>query len=254
MPKRSWTTRQTLVTIAALLMVLLFAVPTPAQTVNNSIYAALLKAYVHNGRVNYRGFKSEETRLDRYLAVLAGVKPADLSRDERFAFYINLYNAWTIKLILTGYPGVTSIKDLGGFLSTPWKKKIVRSDGQVLTLDQVEHEILRPEFKDPRVHFAINCAALSCPPLASEPYRGDSLNQQLDAAATAFINRSDRNYLEDETLHVSRIFKWFSEDFGGAVVDFVLKYAKGDLLSQLQQKHDDLRVKYLSYDWSLNGK
>jgi hypothetical protein len=186
------------------------------------------------------------------LGVLAQVDPDALSHDARFAFYINAYNAWTLKLILTGYPGVASIKDLGSFFSSPWKKKIVKIHGETLTLDQIEHEILRPEFKDPRVHFAINCAALSCPPLRSEPYEADRLDAQLDAATIAFINRTDRTYMQGDTLYVSRIFKWFNEDFKPDVEGFVRRYARDGLKAKLDAV-DKIKVRYLDYDWSLNG-
>lgn len=222
--------------------------------VDHSIYADLLKRYVHQGNVDYRGFKMEEQELDKYLEVLENVDSKSLSGNEQFAFYINAYNAWTIKLILSGYPGVKSIKDLGNILKSPWKKKICRIDGDVVTLDDIEHHILRPRFKDPRVHFAINCAAMSCPPLASEPFLGSILDQQLDDATRAFINNPKRNYLEENTLYVSRIFKWFSEDFNDDVIGFFLKYAKGNLKKELEVKKNSIRIKYLYYDWSLNGK
>ena len=134
--------------------------------VDNTLYAELLAKYVKNGVVNYQGFKEEEDKLDRYLQILEGTNTESLSHNEQFAFYINAYNAWTIKLVLTGYPGIESIKDLGGFFTSPWKKSIARIDGKVLTLDQIENDILRPRFADPRVHFAINCASKSCPPSA----------------------------------------------------------------------------------------
>ena len=183
-----------------------------ATDVDHSSYAALLEQHVSSGVVDYRGFKDDESRLDEYLKVLEAVNTADLSRNEQFAFFINAYNAWTIKLILTGYPGIDSIKDLGNLLKGPWKKKIARIDGKLLTLDDIEHKILRPRFKDPRVHFAVNCASKGCPPLHSEPYYGSTLEQQLDEVTRGFINDQGRNRLEDQTLYVSRIFKWFSKE------------------------------------------
>jgi len=222
--------------------------------VDHSIYANLLKKYVHQGNVDYRGFKMEESKLDQYLKVLENVDSKSLSRNEQFAFYINAYNAWTIKLILSGYPGIKSIKDLGNILKTPWKKKISRIDGDVITLDDIEHHILRPKFKDPRVHFAINCAALSCPPLWSQPFLGSTLDRQLDDATRAFINNSKRNYLDGETLYVSRIFKWFGKDFDEDIIGFFLTYANDHLKNELKVKKNKIKVKYLHYDWSLNGK
>ena len=224
------------------------------DTVNHGLYVELLEKYVQNGAVDYRGFKNAEIKLDQHLKFIEETDTKKLSRDEQFAFYINAYNAWTIKLILSGYPGIKSIKDLGSIFKSPWKKQIVRIDGNIITLDHIEHDILRPGFKDPRVHFAINCAAKSCPPLRPEPYRADILNRQLDEMARAFINDSRRNRLEGRTLYVSSIFKWFSEDFDNDVVGFFLKYAQGDLKKQLEDSKSKIKVKYLDYDWSLNGK
>ena len=224
-----------------------------AQVVDNSIYAELLGKYVKDGVVDYQGFKSEEVKLDRYLRVLEKIDTGTLSRNEQFAFYVNAYNAWTIKLILSGYPGIKSIKDLGSLFKSPWKKKICRIDGDVITLDDIEHNILRPKFKDPRVHFAINCAAKSCPPLRSEPYLEDRLDQQLDEMTSAFINDPASNRYDDRTLYVSSIFKWFAEDFNNDVVSFFLKYAQGKLKRQLESNKGEIKVKYLDYDWSLNG-
>ncbi len=221
--------------------------------VDNSIYALLLKKYVNAGKVDYAGFKSEEAKLDQYLKILENVDPEVLSRNEKFAFYANVYNAWTIKLILSGYPGISSIKDLGNLLRSPWKKKIVRIAGEVISLDHVEHEILRPRFKDPRVHFAINCAAKSCPPLRPEPFSGAILDEQLNDSTRSFINDPNSYRLENNELYVSRIFKWFAEDFEDDALGFFLEYATGDLLEKLKAKADRITVKYLPYDWSLNG-
>ena len=224
------------------------------ETVDHKLFGELLKKYVKNGVVDYQGFKKEEARLEAYLKILEKVNTERLSRDERFAFYVNAYNGWTIKLILTGYPGIQSIKDLGSIFKSPWKKKICRIDGKVITLDDIEHNILRPRFKDPRVHFAVNCASKGCPPLLPEPYAGARLDQQLNHVTRAFINDPKRNRLEGGTLFVNRIFKWFSEDFNNDVVGFFLQYAEGDLKKKLETNREKIRVQYLDYDWSLNGK
>ena len=223
------------------------------QLIDNTIYGKLLQKYVINGKVDYKGLKSEESRLDSYLDQIASIDPDKLSSNQRFAFYINAYNAWTLKLILTHYPGISSIKDIGGFFFSPWKKDIVHINGAKVTLDHIEHDILRPEFKDPRVHFAINCAAVSCPPIANFPFDGNHLDEQLDAQAKAFINTPKSNYIKGDILWVSRIFKWFGEDFNYKIYDFVLSYAQGDFKRQLAAKKEQINVKYLDYDWSLNG-
>jgi len=229
------------------------AAPTQAATVNHEIWADLLGKYITPGGVDYTGFKTEEDRLDQYLKVLEDTDPEKLHRNEQYAYFINAYNAWTIKLILSGYPGVKSIKDFGTIFKSPWQKKWVRIKGKVITLDDVEHNILRPRFKDPRVHFAINCSAASCPPLRPEPYLGHTLEKQLDDSTHSFVNDANSYRLEGNTLYVSRIFKWFSEDFNEDALGFYLKYAEGELKKQLAQKKDTLRVKYLHYDWSLNS-
>lgn len=228
------------------------AASTLASTVNHDIWADLLGRYVKPGGVNYTGFKKEEGRLDQYLKVLENTDPERLSPNEQYAYYINAYNAWTIKLILSGYPDVKSIKDFGTILKSPWQKKWVRINGEVVTLDHLEHDILRPRYKDPRVHFAINCSAASCPPLRPEPYLADTLDQQLDDSTRSFINDPDSYRLEGNTLYVSRIFKWFSEDFNEDVLGFYLKYAEGELKEKLTARKNRIQVKYLPYNWSLN--
>ncbi len=224
------------------------------SAVDHSLYGELLKKYVIKGKVNYAEIKTEEAKLIQYLKVLEKVDPDSLSRDEQFAFYVNAYNAWTIKLILTKYPDIKSIRELGLLNSGPWKKKVVRLQGEMVSLDHIEHDILRPRFNDPRVHFAINCAAKSCPPLRSEPYRADVLNQQLDDSTRSFINNPKSYRLEGRDLHVSRIFKWFSEDFNEDPLGFFLKYANGELKKDLAAKSEKINVKYLEYDWSLNRR
>jgi hypothetical protein len=224
-----------------------------ALPVDHSIYAGLLAKHVVAGAVDYQGFKKDESRLDAYLRILEGVNTADLPREEQYAFFINAYNAWTIKLILTSYPGIDSIKDLGNLLKSPWKIKIARIDGKILTLDDIEHKILRPRFKDPRIHFAVNCASKGCPPLRSEPYEGSILDHQLDEVTRGFINDPTQNRLADQTLHVSRIFKWFSKDFDNDVIGFFIQYAEDDLKERLIAAGNGIKLRYLDYDWSLNG-
>jgi hypothetical protein len=239
--------------LAAVLVLL--AIPAESlPAVDHSIYGELLDRYNRDGWVDYAGFKREEHRLNDYLAILAEVDPAALPQSEQFAFYVNAYNAWTIKLILTGYPGLTSIKDLGSLFKSPWKKKFVRLNSQTVTLDHIEHDILRPRFKDPRVHFAINCASKGCPPLLGQPFTGDRLDQQLDLAARRFINDTRFNRLEENTLYVSRIFKWFGEDFDHDIIGFFRRYAEGGLKKRLDAVKAGIGISYLDYDWSLNGE
>jgi hypothetical protein len=224
------------------------------DAVDNSLYADLLSKYVKDGVVNYQGFKNEEDRLDAYLKVLEQTDTSKLHRDEQLAFYINTYNATTIKLILGAYPEITSIWDLGGrFFNKPFDKEIVRIEGKTISLDDLEHGIIRTRFEEPRVHFAVNCASKSCPPLISEPYQGSALDHQLTAATRAFLNDPQKNYLDGKKLYVSKIFKWFKEDFTSGVVSFFIQFADEELKGKLVENRDKIKVKHLDYDWSLNG-
>ena len=241
---------------SALLVILDLVVTTTvlaAEVVDHGKYARLLSRHVHAGKVDYQGFKKDEAMLNQYLDELDQVNPDALDRTEAMAFYINLYNAWTIKLILSKFPDLKSIKDLGGIFQSPWKKKIVRLNGQKVSLDHIEQDILRPRYKDPRVHFAVNCASKSCPPLISEPYEGQKLDDQLNKATEYFINDPTSNYLKGDTLYVSRIFKWYVEDFQVGIIGFFRKFARGDLLKKLQQTSEKFKIDYLDYDWTLNS-
>jgi hypothetical protein len=240
--------------LIAIVVFIHFPGPVKAQqAVDHSSYASLLKAHVNHGHVDYKGFKEDEKKLDQYLVRLEKVSPQKLDRDEQMAFYINVYNAWTLKLILKNYPGVKSIKDLGTIFKSPWKKKFVKVDGKTVTLDHIEHDILRPMFKDPRVHFAVNCASISCPPLMNKPYTGADLDNQLDGVANNFINDPKSNFVKDDVLHVSRIFKWFGEDFDNDILGYVRSYAQADLAQKIANAENNLKIRYLDYDWSLNG-
>ena len=225
-----------------------------AGTVDHSIYGALLGKYVKNGVVDYAGLKREEEALNLYLDQLERVRTQDLSKNEQLAFYINAYNAKAIKLVLMGYPRIRSIKEMGSVWSSPLKKQLCKIDGNFASLDDIEHQIIRTEFQDPRTHFALNCASKSCPPLLSEPYRGDVLDRQLDSSARAFINDPLSNTLEADTLYLSKIFYWYEGDFQEGVLGFFMKFAEPDLRKQLEERADRIKIEYLDYDWSLNGK
>lgn len=187
------------------------------------------------------------------------VDPAALARDDRLAFWINLYNAATVELVLENHP-VASIKDIdgGGLFGSPWKIERVTVAGRALTLDQIEHEIIRPEFGDPRIHFAVNCASVGCPPLASEAYVGARLDAQLDAACRRALN--DPTWVDlsgctgsygDGTIRLTKLFDWFRDDFGGddAVRDFIATYRPADAF---RLRNTTCTLEYDDYDWRLN--
>lgn len=223
----------------------------------HSIWSELLGVHVSNGVVDYQGFKQSEARLDEYLQLLDETDPAKLERDAALALYINGYNACTVKLILDNFENekpVSSIKKLGGFFSGPWKVKFCRIGGDVFTLDNIEHDIIRPKFQEPRVHFAVNCASKSCPPLISAAYEGESLDQQLEENTIRFIGDVRFNYFKENTLYVSKIFQWFSEDFNDDILGFIKRYVPQSVREAIASQKDSVKVKYLEYDWSLNGK
>jgi len=234
-------------------LLLFFAESTmAAPPIDNQIYASLLTQHVRDNRVDYDGFKKDESMLDEYLDILSQTDAATLSGNDLFAFYINVYNAFTIKLVLTKYPGINSIKEIGGFFSNPWNKKFIPLNARTVSLDYIEHEILRPKFKDPRIHFAINCASKSCPKLLNKPYEGSILEDQLDAQAREFINDKKNNFIKQDTLYISKIFKWFKEDFNDNPLSFIKRYADKDLKEMLVASENNLSIAYLHYEWSLN--
>jgi hypothetical protein len=224
-------------------------------------FDGLLRAFVKDGVVDYGCFKAYEARLDTYLQVLARINPAVLSRDKQLALWVDAYNAFTIKLILRRYPEIGSIKEI----PRRWSREEWTVGGRNYALDQIEHDILRKQFREPRIHFAIVCASDSCPDLASEAYLAGRLDEQLDRAAHRFLADprkgakvvQARDLLSRTTnkLYLSAIFKWFREDFerSGSLVDFVKRYLPGDVRSVVASAGNDLDIAFMDYDWTLNG-
>ncbi len=237
-----------------LVIAMVMAPSTVQAQVDNQIYASLLGQHVKGNRVDYDGFKKDESRLDDYLAILSAADAKSMSHNARFAFYINAYNAFTIKLVLTQYPGINSIKEIGSFFSNPWSKKFIFLGERTVSLDYIEHEILRPQFKDPRVHFAINCASKGCPPLLNQPYEGDTLEVQLNAMTRTFVNDKRFNFLKEDTLFVSKIFKWFEEDFNDKPLLFIRQYADKGFRARLDELGPTIKFTFLDYDWTLNRR
>ncbi len=227
--------------LAVLILIPIHAVAHTA--VDNSIWAGLLKKHVKGHTVSYKGFQQDESLLDKYLDILSQVKVDALSDHDRFAFYINVYNASTVKHILSKYPDIKSIKEIGGIFQSPWKIKFIPINGRTVSLDHIEHDILRPGFKDPRVHFAVNCASKSCPPLLDEPYEGDNLNDQLDNQTRLFINDRQQTYINGNTLYVSKIFKWFGKDFTLGVAGFVKSFADKEFKQKIEKAGNTLSLK-----------
>lgn len=215
-------------------------------------------------RVDYQGLAAERAALQQVLAQWSAVTPAQFaafSREQRMAFLINAYNGFTVELILTQYPNLKSIKDLGSLFQSPWKKKFFRLLGDERHLDWIEHERLRPNYQDWRVHAAVNCASIGCPALRPQAFTAPRLDAQLDDGMNRFMSDHTRNRYADGRAEISEIFKWFQEDFtqghrGIASIDQLLaRYA--DQLAKIPADRAALRaavvrVRYLDYDWSLN--
>lgn len=221
-----------------------------------------------SSRVRYAVFKTQSEVLQSYLAGLSAVSMqeyATWSGAQRLAFLVNAYNAYTVELILTRYPDVKSIKDLGSFVQSPWKKKFFRLLGQERSLDEVEHGLIRAPgaFDDPRIHVAVVCASVGCPMLRNEAFVPDRLDAQLDDSMRRFLSDRSRNRFDAATgtLAVSRIFDWYRKDFeqGHRGFDSLLTlFARhADALGttpseQAQIRSGRARIQYLDYDWSLN--
>jgi hypothetical protein len=232
---------------------------------------ALVKKHVRwlpdqkQSRVDYNGFKAERTELKKVLDAMSAVPKAEFDRwprAQQMAFLINAYNAFTVELILTRWPELKSIKDLGSLLQSPWKKKFFTLLGEERTLDWIEHEQLRPSYRDPRLHTAVNCASIGCPALRNDAFTAGNLETQLEDGMQRFMADRTRNRVAGGKLEVSLIFKWFREDFEQGHPGFTqLENVFARYAVQLSDKPDEqqklrdkaLPVAFLDYDWSLNA-
>ena len=221
---------------------------------SHQLWNELLKANVKpDGRVDYKGFIREKPKLESYLKLLSENAPdrSKWSKNEQLAYWINVYNAFTVKLIVDFYP-TKSIRDLGPRIKIPlikdvWHYKFFKIAGVDMSLDEVEHSILRKEFEEPRIHFAINCASVSCPPLLNEAFVASTLENQLIRVTTTFVNDPSRNKISAQSAQLSSIFSWFKGDFTkkGTLVEFLNRYSKVKI-------SPNARITFLDYNWNLN--
>lgn len=226
---------------------------TNSEPVSHQLWDQLLKKHVgSDGFVDYRGFLQDKQALNRYLDLLASNHPDEKtwSREAQMAYWINAYNAYTVKLIVDHYP-VSSIKEIRrgiAFVNSVWDIKFIEIGDQTYDLNNIEHGILRKNFKDARIHAAVNCASYSCPKLRNEAYTAAKLDQQLEDAMRTFVNDPVRNKVAAGQAEISAIFNWFGGDFkrsAGSVREFINQYAKVKLAP-------DGKISYRDYDWSLN--
>jgi uncharacterized protein DUF547 len=219
---------------------------------SHDIWDVLLREYVKDGRVNYQLLHENKEQLNIYLARLQTHVPlAGWSREEQLAYWLNAYNAFTIKIILDNYP-VESIKDIGDNVQIPlvnstWDIPFIKIGGKELSLNDIEHRILREEFNEPTIHFAIVCASKSCPPLRNEAYFAHNIDKQLNEQALAFINDPKNNQIAADHIELSKVFLWYKGDFTkhGTLIAFLNKYSSTKV-------NTDAKIDYLDYDWSLN--
>lgn len=210
---------------------------------DHSKWNSLLIKYVNKkGDVDYKSFLGDISALNAYLDDLAANSPEkDWSKNEKLAYYINLYNAATVKLILDNYP-TKSIKDI----KNPWGKDWVKTGDGKISLGDIEHKILR-KMNEPRIHFAINCASFSCPKLLNKAFTASKMEAQLEQVTLDFVNDKTRNSISEEKMRLSNIFKWYKKDFteNGSLVDYIKPYTKVEINSGTS-------IGYLKYDWNLN--
>jgi hypothetical protein len=230
----------------SILLVLLTSVPEAnTSKPDHRIWEGVLQQYVsEDGAVNYKKLAKNDKDLNAYLKELANQPPLDSwSRDEELAYWINAYNAFTVKLIVDNYP-LKSIRDLND--GNPWDVKWIKLGRQTYSLNQIEHDIIRPRYNEPRIHFAVNCAAQSCPPLLNHAWTADNLEQYLEQQTQAFINNEAYNTISPKSLELSQIFNWYGEDFDD-VKAFVDRYTTTDV-------KDSAKVSFREYNWALNAK
>ena len=232
------------------LILSIFILSVVAIQAQSSDFNSLLKENVDKqGNVDYKSLKNNEADLDLYLNYLSKTTPSkEWSKNKEKAFWINVYNAYTIKIILTNYPlkSITNIKNNG---KTAWKTPFAKVGGKTYTLDHIEHEILRKKFNDARIHVGVNCASISCPKLGNIAFTENNIESELERLMKEFINDTTKNKISQKKIIISEIFNWFPNDFTkeGSLIDYINKYSEITVNEKAQ-------IKYLTYDWSLNEK
>lgn len=219
----------------------------------DSQYANVLRSYVKQGSVDYGALKSNPGNLKSYLQNTASVSKEEFDkwpRERQLAFLINLYNAETLDLVQENYP-IGSIKEIYADTGGPWEQPVVNLFGEMITLNSLENDIIRKNYNEPRIHFALVCAAKGCPVLIGEPYSAETLKTQLETQTKVFLQDTTKNSIdkENKVLKLSPLFDWFAGDFvkkSGSVINFVNPYLSGGAAP-------DFKIEYTEYDWSLNG-
>ena len=213
------------------------------QILSHDQWDQLLRKHVSAaGKVNYKGFKADLSKLDAYLKNLQD-NPIESkwSRNQKMAYWVNAYNAFTVKLIVDNYPTSSITKLHGG---KPWDASWIKIAGKSYSLNNIENDILRPQYKDARIHFAVNCAARSCPPILNRAWTSENLNRYFEKQAKAFINNTKYNKISADNVEISKIFEWYAADFG-SITEYLNKYSSTKV-------KPGAKVTYMEYDWNLN--
>jgi len=227
------------------------------QKISHYLFDELLASNVNDSAVlrtlDYKNISaSDKKKLTTYLTQLQSIDPRLYSKDEQLAYWVNLYNALVVNLVITHYP-IDSIKNIGDGFTGPWNIELANISGKPITLNKIEHGILRPLWKDSRIHYVINCASTGCPDLPTQSFSSVNINQQLNSAAVRFVNQNKGVNVVNNNVTLSSIYKWFSVDFGSSdqhLINHLKKYALPPLRSELEVFSDTLEY---DYDWSLNA-
>lgn len=232
-------------TISIFLLVVVSLAGVGEPKFDHSPWNKLLQKHVSSqGNVNYDGFKGSVAALDLYLSALSNANPgSDWSRNDVIAYWINAYNAFTVKLMLNNYP-LKSIMDVNG--GKAWDLKFIEIKGEKYSLNNIEHDILRKKYGDPRIHFAVNCASVSCPKLSNTAFLADGLNEKLENATKEFINNPSKNSISASNAEVSSLFDWYKDDFtkNGSVTDYLNRYSVTKLVAE--------KISFKEYNWNIN--
>jgi len=208
--------------------------------------------------VNYKELKKKESLLNSYLTELSGVKKKDFkkfNKNQRLSFLINAYNAFTLKIVIDHYP-IKSIKDIGSLFKSTWKKRFFTLLEEKSHLDNIEHNLIRKNFNEPKIHFAVNCASIGCPTLLNEAFVAKKLEDQLEKATRSFLLNKNKNSIVKKKLRLSKIFKWYGDDFvqkHGSLENFIALYLTTDVNLQKNIKRGEFSIEWNEYDWDLNS-
>jgi hypothetical protein len=241
---------------------LIFVIVKDVSAQDHQLFTDILQKYVVNGLVDYKNLKNDN-RLDKYLSQLSNTDPDKLNGDVKFAFWINAYNAFTLQIVTENYP-IESITDLnsGGKIiayllgNTVWDKEFITINNKKYSLNDIEHEILR-KMNEPRIHFAIVCASISCPELLNEAFEANTLETQLESQTRKFLNDKSRNDfdLKNRQANISEIFNWFDDDFGDSdenVLIFISKHVPENTSQDIKSNIKEWDISYKEYNWNLN--